>query len=67
MCAYAFFGADHVLFGTDMPYDSEGGDRKIEETIKSLEQMDVSEADKEKIFAENARSFLYLLDKGQVK
>ena len=25
MCSYAFFGADHMLFGTDMPFD--GGNR----------------------------------------
>ena len=25
MCAYEFFGPEHVLFGTDMPYDNESG------------------------------------------
>jgi aminocarboxymuconate-semialdehyde decarboxylase len=24
MCSYNFFGVDHLLFGTDMPYDCEG-------------------------------------------
>ena len=25
MCSYDFFGPDHLLFGTDMPYDSQFG------------------------------------------
>ena len=25
MCGYAFFGAEHLLFGTDAPYDAEPG------------------------------------------
>lgn len=60
MCVKSFFGADHILFGTDMPYDSEVGNRKIRETIKSIEQMDIPEFDKKKIFEENARRLLRL-------
>ncbi len=60
MCAYAFFGADHLLFGTDMPYDSQFGDRYTRQTINSIEQMDIPDSDKRKIFEDNARKLLRL-------
>ncbi|MFC1954192.1 amidohydrolase family protein [Chloroflexota bacterium] len=60
MCAYAFFGAEHLLFGTDMPYDNQLGDRNIRETIRSIQQMDIPESEKEKIFEDNARKLLRL-------
>ncbi len=60
MCVSSFFGTDHLLFATDMPYDNELGERKIRETIKSIEQMDLSELDKKKIFEENAKRLLHL-------
>ncbi len=60
MCAYTFFGADHLLFGTDMPYDSEFGDRYTRQTIQSVEQMDIPDFEKKKIFEDNARKLLRL-------
>lgn len=60
MCGYAFCGADHMLFATDMPYDSELGHRYIRQTIQSIEQMGISESEKKKIFEDNARSLLRL-------
>ncbi|MFB3886795.1 MAG: amidohydrolase family protein [Thermodesulfobacteriota bacterium] len=60
MCVASFFGADHVLFATDMPYDNEQGERKIRETIKSIEGMGIAELDKKKIFEENIRRLLRL-------
>ena len=38
-CGLAFFGADHVLFGTDMPFDPERGPGFIRETIAAMERM----------------------------
>ncbi len=55
MCSYAFFGADHLLFGTDMPFDNQLGERYTRETIESVEQMDISNAEKRMIFEDNAR------------
>lgn len=60
MCAYAFCGADHMLFGTDMPYDNQYGERFIRQTINSIEQMDISDLEKKKIFEDNARRLLRL-------
>jgi aminocarboxymuconate-semialdehyde decarboxylase len=59
-CAHSFFGPGKILFGTDMPYDSEFGSKKIRKTIKSIEQMDVSDEDKKKIFNKNALGLLRL-------
>ena len=60
MCGYDFFGADHVLFATDFPYDHEGGDYVVRETINSVEEMDISEEDRYKIYEGNARRLFRL-------
>ena len=60
MCGYAFFGADHILFGTDMIYNVQFSDRVIRQTINAIEQMDISDIDKKKIFEDNARRLLRL-------
>jgi uncharacterized protein len=59
-CGLAFFGEDHVLFATDMPYDVENGGVSIRETIKGIEKMALSEATKRKIYEGNARRLLHL-------
>lgn len=61
MCGHAFFGADNIVFGTDMPYDCEGGDRYIRDTIKAIDEMNIAEADKIKIYQGNARRILRLV------
>lgn len=62
MCGYAYFGAEHILFGTDMPLgggeDLGGGFFCTQDTISSIEQMDVPLVDKEKIFSDNAKRLL---------
>jgi hypothetical protein len=52
MCAYDYFGADHLLFGTDAPLGPRWG--MVEDTIASIERMSIPEADKEKILKKNA-------------
>jgi aminocarboxymuconate-semialdehyde decarboxylase len=57
MCGYSFFGADHLLFGTDMPCGSEPyGLTGV--TIRMIEQLDIPVSDKEKIFERNALRLL---------
>src|SRR5262249_28549792 len=56
----AFFGADHVLFGTDFPFDPEQGPGFVRDTILAMERMRASEADKAKIYEGNARRLLRL-------
>jgi aminocarboxymuconate-semialdehyde decarboxylase len=60
MCAHSFFGPDHILFGTDSPFDSQLGDYGTKRTIEAVEQMAISEEDKRKIFEDNARKLLRL-------
>ncbi len=60
MCAYHFFGADHLLFGTDAPMDPQFGYYCTRNTIEAIEQMDIPEAEKELIFSGNARRLLRL-------
>jgi len=60
LCGYSFFGADHLVFGTDMPIDSQLGLRQTRDTIDAIERMDISEADKVKIFEGNTRRLLRL-------
>jgi aminocarboxymuconate-semialdehyde decarboxylase len=60
MCGYAFFGADHLLFATDMPYDSEFGSRLVRQTIQSVKEMSISESARKLICEGNARKLLNL-------
>ncbi len=61
LCGSSFFGIDHILFGTDAPL---GAGSRIYgltlEIIKSIERMQISEEDKNKIFLENAINLLKL-------
>jgi aminocarboxymuconate-semialdehyde decarboxylase len=53
-CGLDFFGADHVVFASDCPFDPEGGPMFIREGIRSIEDLDLSDEDKRKIYVENA-------------
>jgi aminocarboxymuconate-semialdehyde decarboxylase len=57
-CGLDFFGADKIVFASDCPFDPEGGPLFIREGIRSVESLDISEADKEKIFVLNALKLL---------
>jgi predicted TIM-barrel fold metal-dependent hydrolase len=60
MCAYAFFGVNHMLFATDMPYDDQLGERATRVTIQGIEEMDIPASHKKMIFEDNARSLFRL-------
>ena len=60
MCAFDFFGEDHMLFGTDAPYDNRMGERVYRATIEAVEAMDISESARKKIFEDNARRIFRL-------
>jgi uncharacterized protein len=60
MCSHAFFGTDHMLFGTDFPYSPQFGDLVIREGIASIQNMSISEIEKKKIFSENAKELFRL-------
>jgi predicted TIM-barrel fold metal-dependent hydrolase len=59
-CVLDFFGEDHLLFGTDMPYDIDNGAISISRTINAIEAMKISETARQKIYAKNAKRLLKL-------
>jgi uncharacterized protein len=56
-CAYEFFGAGHMLFASDMPFDPVQGSF-IRDTIADVEALEIDAAERERIFAGNARELL---------
>jgi predicted TIM-barrel fold metal-dependent hydrolase len=60
LCGLAFFGVDQILFGTDSPFDPEKGPGYIRETIKTINILPISEAERQKIFEGNAKKLLKL-------
>lgn len=59
-CGLAFFGSERVLFGSDMPFDAEGGSRYIRETLRAIEAMDASPEEKQRMLRGNAVRLLGL-------
>jgi aminocarboxymuconate-semialdehyde decarboxylase len=53
-CCLDFFGVDHVLFASDAPFDPEGGPMYIRETISIIDNLNISEADRRRIYRDNA-------------
>jgi predicted TIM-barrel fold metal-dependent hydrolase len=59
MCAYDLCGADHLVFGADMPLgDHYFGFRSYRQTINAIEAMNITPEEKKKIFVDNAVSLL---------
>jgi predicted TIM-barrel fold metal-dependent hydrolase len=59
-CGHEFFSTGHCLFATDAPFDAEQGRMLIRETIKAVNGLEIPRAEKDRIFAGNARSLLKL-------
>src|SRR5258706_12915 len=59
-CGLDFFGADHVLFGTDCPFDPEGGPLFIREIIKTIDSLKLKDDDLRKVYFGNAIRMLKL-------
>jgi predicted TIM-barrel fold metal-dependent hydrolase len=59
-CGLDFYGANRVLFGTDCPFDPEGGPLFIRETIKALDGMKLKPEDRRRIYFGNALQMLKL-------
>jgi aminocarboxymuconate-semialdehyde decarboxylase len=59
-----FYGVDHVLFGTDMPFDPEKGNGFIRDTIAAMEKMRTTDEIRNAIYEGNARRLLKLRVRG---
>ena len=61
-CGKAFFGAERLLFATDMPFDSGGGPDYIRSTLAAIDAMEISDHERRQILSENARRLFHLSD-----
>jgi predicted TIM-barrel fold metal-dependent hydrolase len=59
-CALDFYGADHMVFASDAPFDPEKGPLYIRETVRILDALEVSDEDRHKIYHGNAERLLKL-------
>ena len=58
--ALTFFGSDHLLFGTDAPFDLQGGDQFTVDTVTSIEALPANEKAKQEIYSGNLQRMLRL-------
>jgi len=59
-CGLDFFGSDRVLFGTDCPFDPEGGPGFIRGNIKAIAKLDLPGTVERKIYYENAFKMMHM-------
>jgi len=59
-CGLKFFGVDRVVFASDFPFDPEKGTFNVRETIKDIEGLPISVAERRQIYEGNARKLLRL-------
>ena len=59
-CGLEFFGVNHVLFGSDSPFDPEKGPRYIRDTIRVIDSLPITDEDRRKIYEGNAKRLLRL-------
>jgi len=59
-CGLKFFGADHVLFASDAPFDPEKGSMYTRTTIEIIDRLDLSPEERHAIFEGNARRLMKL-------
>lgn len=59
-CGRKFFGADHLLFATDMPFDPEQGPGYIRKTLAALAELNLTTSEHESVLWKNAQRLLKL-------
>lgn len=50
-----------MLFASDAPFDPEGGPMYIRETIRVVDELDISEEDRQRIYRDNIVDMLGLV------
>jgi len=61
-CGKAFFGAERLLFATDMPFDPGKGPDYIRSTLAAIAAMDLSHEERRLLLSENAHRLFHLSD-----
>lgn len=61
-CGLEFFGAERLLFATDMPFDPQQGPCYIRSTLAAIDNMNLTESHRAAILAGNARRLFKLPD-----
>jgi uncharacterized protein len=56
-CGVEFFGVDHVVFASDVPFEPQPG-LYIRETIRCIESLDLTPDEKDRIYRQNALALL---------
>jgi aminocarboxymuconate-semialdehyde decarboxylase len=59
-CGLDFFGVGHVLFGTDCPFDPQGGPLFIRESIRAIDSLALKPGDRRRLYFGNAIRMLRL-------
>jgi uncharacterized protein len=59
-CALRFFGPERLLFGTDMPFDLDGGPGYVRGAIAALEALELDDGQRYSLYEGNARRLLGL-------
>jgi predicted TIM-barrel fold metal-dependent hydrolase len=57
-CGLDFFGPKRVMFGTDCPFDPQGGPLFIRESIRAIDSLNLKAAEREGIYFGNALRML---------
>jgi len=60
ICGLKFFGANQVLFGSDMPMDPEKGSAYIRWNIEIIDSLDIKPKERQAIYEGNAKRLLKL-------
>ena len=60
MTECAFFGTASCLFASDAPFDCEQGRGLLRNTIAAVDALEISAAERARIFSGNARALLKL-------
>jgi len=59
-CGVDFYGVPQCMFASDCPFDPEGGPLYIRETIRCIDVLDVTAAERADLYENNARKLLKL-------
>ena len=60
MCCISFFDINHVVFATDYPFGPNGGRGFLEQSIQTIDSLELSQEQKMRICSANAKTLLKL-------